>query len=197
MSCVSLPTVVRSFVRPFRYILSAVGRCFFGAGRFSLDSIQPCHSCKHVEGEGKGWVGGVGGVGGLCEVFYLMVSRNVFNSRRPELCCTMCIVYVHTYVDVLFRICRVYLSYTCFYPFGPSCFFLSWSVVSRLILSYPVLYFGVCPCRSIARTHARAQSSLKKSEWDTKPEGYRDPANAAKMAAPRQQVVTQAIEAAV
>ena len=38
------------------------------------------------------------------------------------------------------------------------------------------------------------QSSLKKSEWETKPEGYRDPANAAKLAAPGAQQATEMAE---
>lgn len=42
------------------------------------------------------------------------------------------------------------------------------------------------------------QSSLKKSEWETKPEGYRDPANSAKIAPPRAlHKIEQAIESAV
>eukprot|EP00904_Undaria_pinnatifida_P004555 jgi/Undpi1/140/HiC_scaffold_1.g00139.m1 len=46
---------------------------------------------------------------------------------------------------------------------------------------------------------AYVQSSLKKSEWETKPEGYRDPANTSKISVPRARLhkVEQAIEGVV
>lgn len=40
-------------------------------------------------------------------------------------------------------------------------------------------------------TYCTVQSSLKKSEWETKPEGYRDPANADKLPKPRQENILE------
>ena len=52
-------------------------------------------------------------------------------------------------------------------------------------------------CPLCLRRSLRPQSSLKKSEWEIKPEGYRDPANAAKLAAPRAQQVAELAEQAI
>ncbi|CAN0322366.1 unnamed protein product [Pylaiella littoralis] len=43
----------------------------------------------------------------------------------------------------------------------------------------------------------RTQSSLKKSEWETKPEGYRDPANSHKISRPRREMNIQTVESVV
>ena len=56
----------------------------------------------------------------------------------------------------------------------------------------------LCFASCAGLTSLTLQSSLKKSEWETKPEGYRDPANAAKLAPPRAlHKIEQAIESAI